>query len=417
MQDTSSGSINTDDDVPWRTQAAVYGIGLFSTSIFYIGSVAIPLYAYTLNPSPFLFGLVFSAAHILPLFFSIHAGALMDRLGARRVLIYCTTIGAIIPLFYPLATSIYLLILLQMFLGFSESMGWLGAQTMIGQYMRGRTLYAGRLSFVIRLAPLIAPPLAGIVWDTTGPWGAFLLMALWASGAIVCALLLPPHPPGQPKPKTPISGQSQLRSLMPSLADYITAFSLLARPAVVIIVVLSMLMHLGNAVQNSFYIAWLNEMGLTGTAIGLLSPIAAVAAAIFSLFAARLVKHVGGLWIVLVSLWVAIVLICITPLLASYILLQIAMFFRSGANGLAQPLIITLVLGGAGRENQGKATGLRATGNRVASIVSPLLMGAVAEFFGLGWAFLVIGVIVSVAMTAVAYYLWQRPDVANAGEN
>lgn len=410
-------SVGTEPEVPWRIQAAVYGIGLFSTSIFYIASVVVPLYAYTLNPSPFLFGMVFSAPHFLPLFFSIHAGALMDRLGARRVMIACSIFGAIIPVFYPLAGSIYVLILLQMFLGFAESMGWLGAQTMIGQYMRGKTLYAGRLSFFIRLAPLIAPPMAGVVWDLSGPWGAFLLMCLWGSGAIVCALMLPSHLPGATQsPKVTISSQSKLRSLLPNLADYITAFSLLARPAVVIIVLLSALMHLGNSVQGSFYVAWLNEMGLTGTAIGLLSPIAAVAAALFSLVAAPLVKYMSGLWILLISLWFAILLICVTPLLGTYFLLQVAMFLRSGANGLAQPLIITTVLAGAGRENQGKAIGLRATGNRVASIASPLIMGAVAEWFGIKWSFYVIGILVSLGMTAIAIYLWRNPEVARSGE-
>ena len=116
-------SVRDDDNVPWRTQAAVYGIGAFSTTIFYVASVVIPLHVAALNPSPFLYGLVFSAAHFLPLFFSIHAGALMDRIGARRVLLFCTTLGAIMPIFYPIAPTIYVIILLQALLGFAESMG------------------------------------------------------------------------------------------------------------------------------------------------------------------------------------------------------------------------------------------------------------------------------------------------------
>ena len=77
--------------VSLRVQAAVYGIGVFNTSLFQIGSVIIPLHAATMNPSPFMFGLVFAAAHVLPLFFSIHAGALMDRIGARRVMLFHLT--------------------------------------------------------------------------------------------------------------------------------------------------------------------------------------------------------------------------------------------------------------------------------------------------------------------------------------
>jgi len=93
------------------------------------------------------------------------------------------------------------------------------------------------------------------------------------------------------------------------------------------------------------------------------------------------------------------------------------MFLRSGANGLAQPLVITLVLRSAGRENQGKAIGLRGTANRIASILSPLAMGAVAEAVGLERSFYVIGAIVSVVMIGIAIYLWRNPEIAKAGED
>jgi predicted MFS family arabinose efflux permease len=204
--------------------------------------------------------------------------------------------------------------------------------------------------------------------------------------------------------------------LLPNLGDYLTAFRLLARPAVVIIVLLSAMLHLGNTVQTSFYVAWLKEIGLTGTAIGFISPFGAVGAALFSLVSARLTKYIPGLWIVLLALWCGIILISITPLLGSYLLLVIAMFLRSGSNGLAQPLIITLVLGGAGRSNMGKATGLRGTGNRIASVLGPAAMGVVAQGWGLEYAFYFAGVTISLMMAAMAIYLWRHPDVARSGE-
>jgi MFS family permease len=408
--------ISSSEEVPWRIQGAVYGIGLFSTSIFHIGAVIVPLYAATMTSSPLMFGLVFSAAHLLPLFLSIHTGALMDRLGARRVMLVCTVIGAITPLLYPVFPWIWALVFLQMFFGLSESMGWLGAQTMIGQLMHGKTVYAGRMSFIIRIGHLVCAPLAGISWDLAGPWGGFLLMAMWGAGSVVCSLLLPKHPV-DPDATQPESRRAKVRALLPNASDYLTAFRLLGVPAVVIIVLLGALMHVGNAVQGSFYVAWLNDMGLTGTAIGLLGPASAIGAALFSLLTAKLMRYVGGLWIALVSLWSGILLVCATPLFGSYFLLQRAMFLRSGANGLAQPLVITLVLRGAGRENQGKAIGLRGTANRIASIVSPLAMGAIAEAVGLEHSFYVVGALVSVVMIGIAIYLWRNPKIAQAGED
>ena len=409
-------TVTPSSEVPLRIQIAVYGIGLFSTSIFHIGAVIVPLYAATMTSSPLMFGLVFSAGHFLPLFLSIHTGALMDRLGARRVMLVCTIIGAMVPLLYPVAPWIWALIALQMLFGLTESMGWLGAQTMIGQYMYGKTVYAGRMSFIIRIGQLVVAPLAGVSWDLAGPWGGFALMSLWGLGSVACSLLLPPQPVDPSSPA--VTGRRErVRALLPNASDYLTAFRLLGVPAVTIIVMLGALMHVGNSVQGSFYVAWLSDMGLTGTAIGLLGPAAAIGAALFSLLTSRLLPYIGGLWIALVSLWAGIILICITPLLGSYVLLQMAMFLRSGANGLAQPLVITLVLRGAGAENQGKAIGLRGTANRVASILSPLAMGAIAEAVGLEWSFYVIGALVSAVMIGIAIYLWRHPEVAKRGED
>jgi len=406
------------EEVPWRIQAGVYGVGLFSTSIFYIGSVIIPLYVHTMNPSPLLFGLMFSLPHVLPLVLSIHGGAMMDRLGARQVMLAITTLGAVVPLLYPIAPTIWALMLLQMLLGLSESLGWLGAQTMIGQYMQGRTVYAGRLSAVIRISQLAAPPLAGIAWDVAGPWGAFSLMSVWASGAIFCALWLPARPPGKGQHDAAAPRvQIRMRDLTPKLADYITAFQLLRSPAVVVIVLLGAMMHVGNAVQGSFYVAWLKDMQITGTSIGLLSAAGAIGAALFSLLTTQLMRYMGGLWIALLSIWAGLVLICVTPLLGSYFLLQMAMFVRSGANGLAQPLIISLVLRGAGRSNQGKAVGLRGTANRIASIIAPLGMGVIAEVAGLEASFYIVGGAISLILVAVGIYLCRRPELSQAGED
>jgi hypothetical protein len=282
--------------------------------------------------------------------------------------------------------------------------------------MYGKTLYAGRLSLIIRIGQLVAAPLAGVTWDLAGPWGGFILMSLWGCGSVACALLLP-HQPADPAQAVPEGRRARVRALLPKAADYLTAFRLLGVPAVVVIVMLGALMHVGNAVQGSFYVAWLSDMRLTGTAIGLMGPAAAIGAALFSLLTARLVLYIGGLWIALLSLWAGVLLVCITPLLGSYLLLQIAMFLRHGANGLAQPLVITLVLRGAGAQNQGKAIGLRGTANRVASILSPLAMGAIAEAVGLEWSFYVVGALVSVVMIGIAVYLWRNPDVAKRGED
>ena len=220
------------EEVPRRIQAGVYGVGLFSTSIFYIGSVIMPLYLHTMNPSPLLFGLMFSLPHVLPLVLSIHGGAMMDRLGARQVMLAITTLGAVVPLLYPLAPSIWALMVLQMLLGLSESMGWLGAQTMIGQYMQGRTLYAGRLSAVIRDQPVRGAAVGGHGLGHRGAVGGFhsdVRVGVRRGVLRAVAACASAARQGAARGRLCATLQIRLRDLMPKLSDYITAFQLLPR--------------------------------------------------------------------------------------------------------------------------------------------------------------------------------------------
>ena len=84
--------------IPLRIQAAVYGSALFSNTMPNMVWVALPLWVLTLDVSPFLIGVALGSRHVGPVLFAIHGGALMDRLGTRRVMLVFAFIGAAVPL-------------------------------------------------------------------------------------------------------------------------------------------------------------------------------------------------------------------------------------------------------------------------------------------------------------------------------
>ena len=57
---------------------AIYAIALLAEGA---GTVVIPLWVLSLNPTPTMFGIVIGAKGLLPLLFSIHGGVLMDFTG------------------------------------------------------------------------------------------------------------------------------------------------------------------------------------------------------------------------------------------------------------------------------------------------------------------------------------------------
>lgn len=411
-------SPSVQDRVPLRTELAVYGVGAFSTTMYFIAVTIVPLWVVRLDLSPFLLGIVLGCRPFLPLFLSIHAGALMDRIGGRRVMLFFSAIGFIAPLLYPVMPWVAAVIVLQLLWGLSDSMGWLGAQTLIGQLMEGRTRYAGRLSVISRIGNVIGPPMAGAVWDMAGPWGAFVVASLWGLGAFLSAFMLPALPV-HASPQAGVSEtaaadgsrHSRWRELLPNPADYVAALRLLAIPTVAITASIGMMVHVGNNIQSSFYVVWLNETGFPGTLIGLLFSLSSVSASIGPLLAAplsRLLRHYWLLWSVV---WGGILLIVITPVLGGFVVLALVLCIRTLLNGIHQPLVITLMLRTAGPGAHGKAIGLRGTANRVTSVAAPVLMGAIAQFVGIETSFYILGVIASVMMIVIAVWMTRHPEI------
>ena len=94
---------SSESRVPLKIQSSVYGIGLFCTSVYYMMVVTVPVFVASLGLSYLWAGIILGCRPVLSLFFSIHAGALMDRIGGRRVMIFFGTVGVIAPLLYPVA--------------------------------------------------------------------------------------------------------------------------------------------------------------------------------------------------------------------------------------------------------------------------------------------------------------------------
>jgi MFS family permease len=408
--------------VPIRIQGAVYGIGGFSTTMHFMAMTIVPLWVVQLDLSPFWLGLVLGCRPLLPLFLSIHMGALVDRGGARRVMLVFAVLGMLAPVLYPAMPWVSAIIVAQLIWGLADNTSWIGAQALVGKLMEGRTLYAGRLSFISRIANVLGPPLVGTAWDLLGPWGAFLLCSLWGVGGLVSVLLLPDMPPSESlRAAAAASGHGgarpRLRAFMPDVTDYLDAFRLVALPTVAITLAIGMMTHVGGNIQGTFYIVWLNQVGIPGTLIGALISIANLAAGFGSLLAAPLIRVFRAYWLLWFVVWAGIVLICITPLFGTFVVFAMVLALRSALSGVHQPLVISLMLKTCGGDAHGRAIGLRATANRITSIGAPVLMGAIAEMIGIEASFYLMGVVSSLGMVAIAWWMTRHPEIHRAARD
>ncbi len=403
--------------VPLRVECAIYGIGGFSTTMHFMAMTIVPLWVIQLDLSPFWLGLVLGCRPVLPLFLSIHIGALLDRLGARRVMLFFAVLGMTAPLLYPALPWVWAIIIAQLLWGLADTTSWIGAQALVGKMMGGTTVYAGRLSFVSRIANMLGPPMVGAAWDVWGPTGAFVLCFVWGIGGVISVLALPNLAgvaPGRETEPEPAPARRGLRALLPEFSDYLDAFRLAAIPTVAITLALGMMTHVGGNIQGTFYVVWLNQVGIPGTLIGALISIANLSAGIGSLFAAPLARAFRAFWLLWLVVTVSIALICITPLFGTFVAFAVVIAMRSVIAGIHQPLVISLMLKNAGSGGHGRAIGLRSTANRITAIGAPVAMGGIAEVIGIEASFYVMGVIAGFAMILVAVWMTRHPEIHRA---
>ena len=384
-----------------KPRAAVYVVALLSNGISKMMSVIVPLWLITLQPSGLMIGLMIGARSLMAILFSIPGGALMDRIGARRVIIGFAVLGLATTPLYPLMPWIVAVMLLQVLNGFSETTVWNGIQTLMGQFMKGDHEFAGRLIFATRIGTLVGPLFSGFCWDLWGPWGGFGSTALWAAAMVAVSSRLPDFPL-RSGPASEARPRLSAFDVMPRLADYREALILLLVPSIGTMAVVSML-NLGIAsIQQSFQIVLFERSGYSGTLIGLLTGVVALAAAWGSLTVGRLTRRFSELTLLNIATIVPIGVMGLMPFVDALTGLAIVLAILGFAQGVGQPLTISMISKATDKDAQGKAVGLRATVNRITTTVLPIAMGAIADVVGLVASF----PIVCGALLALSLWFW-----------
>ncbi len=389
------------ENVPLRVQCAVYASGYLSTSLQNMSGLLIPLWVVvTLDPSAFMIGVILGARNFLPTLLSIHGGAMMDHLGAKRVMIVFAVVGFVVPIMYPLAPWIWTVIILQMLSGLATTTSWMGAQTLIGQVMKGDTTHSGRLGSAALIGNLTVPPIVGAAWDNLGPWGGFLLMSLWAAGLFVAAFVLP----APSKELSRAGDRLRARDFIPRLSSYLEAFALLSIPAIALVVMVSVLRNTTYAIRSSFYVVYLDSIALSGTEIGFLMSAAGMFGTGAALLTGRLSKVIKPVILMFVTVAGTIIFISVTPFMGTFWQLMIIAALWGASAGMSMPLMFSIMAKAADTQSQGKSVGMRLTANRLGATVLPVFMGAVADISGIGASFLIIGAVLLLALAGTALY-------------
>lgn len=385
-----------DKSLPIRVQVPVYGVALFSNSIPDLVLVVLGLWLVELKTPLLMIGVLAGLRYVGPLLFAIHGGAMMDRIGTRRVLTFTALVMLVFPLFYPVAPWIIAIMALQLVCGLADSLGWVGAQTLTGQVLRGSPTYTGRLVFATRVGTFAGPPLAGGAWDIFGPWGGFAALSLWGGGLLYSVVALPKDALSVPTDLT----QSIIRSIKPRLVDYVEAFKLFALPLMALVLAMTIIRQFGSGMQSAFYAVYLEGIGMPGTLIGVLvsaNGLMGIAALGSGPLLGRFKEFSLLVWCIIIS----IASIALVPFFTDFFPLFIASSIRGAVMAISVVIIVSLIARTVGAAVQGRAMGLRTTCNQAANVSIPIIMGGLAHIWGLEIAFYIVGA-AGIAITLIA---------------
>ena len=388
-----------------RETHATQAAGLFSNGVWDMLSVLVPLYAVAAGLSVSEVGIIVAARSVLPSVLSVHGGILMDRWGIRRVLVWISIASLLLPLMYPISGWFAFLVVLQLILGLAGSFAMAASQTWSLQTSGNDMTQHARYSIVSRIGTFIGPVIVGALWDAFGAWAAFASVSLFAAGMLAAAGYgaAPRKKNVDSEIKRSLPSSRALRSLLPSWAEHRDALVLAAIPAVAFVLAVSFLRNAPGAIQASFYVVYLGEIGLSGTLIGLLVGFCEAAGVLGAFMAARVEQVIRSHTLVIVCIVSSVAAIAITPLIGHALaLLFVAAAVRGIAQGMSQPLMYSLLGRAVPASAHGATVGLRNSVTRLASIITPAVMGVAAEVWGIPASFYVVGALLLIGTGALA---------------
>lgn len=391
-----------------RALYASYAVGLFSGGQWDMMGIIIPLFAVFIGLSPGEIGLVVAARSALSVIFSIHGGILMDRLGVRAVGFWVSIAAALLPLLYPILGWFWGLVILQLFSGLIMTLAMASGQTYVNRVSNGDPTLLGRFSFVTRFGNFFGPVIIGLIWNYFGSWPTFLIISLWGVPLVISVLLIPQGAQAKEVEQKSIVGLVAIKN------GYAQAITLAKNPTVTFILILTVLRNGPSAIQASFFVVYLDQIGISSATIGFLTGLSEVFVGFGSLFAGWFAYRGRAHWQAIFFVGSAILFISLTPFFAQLItLLILATAARGFAQGVNQPLIFSILSRSVSDSQQGVAVGLRNTFNRFSNIIIPIMMGFLVEWRGITESFIIIGIIliggcISVALGVQHFRIFKR---------
>ena len=349
--------------------------------------LAVPLYAYSQGLSNAQIGVLFAAPVFAQAPLNLVGGAYTDRIGGRRILLGSCVVTIAAGLWFIFAHGFWMLLAGQAVFVIARAAFWPANWAMASELPGARGVQLGRLNATTNLGQIVGTTLCGFLLAGAGFTATFAVLAAMGAIALV-ATLATERPPPKPAPERHV-----LAAYLPLLRERIIAYSIMC----------AYLSALPFSLTMSFYPVLLAHYGYDEGTSGVLLALRAVGSIFASLLAARFVSTgPQTLWPVGCGIAVAAA-VGFVPVVNH--LAPIAFWLLVvGAGTAAMTLYFQITIAEASKvEERGSALALGGLGWSVSHLTTPLLMGFIADRYGIVTGFYVLGAFALACAVAIGF--------------
>ncbi len=359
--------------------------------------LVVPLYAASQGLSNAQIGALFSAPVIVQAALNLVGGAYTDRIGGRRIMLGSCWAIVLSALWFMIADGFWMLMTGQVGLILSRAAFWPATWAMASELPGSRGIQLGRLNAVTNLGQIAGVGMCGFLLAGAGFDATFAALAAIGLIAYLAGLGTRPsaHKPGPP-------GRSVLAAYGPLLRQRIIHYSVLC----------AYLSALPFSLSVSFYPLLLAHYGYGEEASGILVSLRAVGAIAAGLIAARFVRTgPETLWPVVCGVAVAAA-VGLVPTVNDMVPIGLWMLVVGLGSG-AMTLYFQITIAESSRqEERGAALALGGLGWSLSHFSTPLIMGFLADRYGIVVGFYVLGVLAAVIAIGIGFmrrWAFRRP--------
>jgi MFS family permease len=391
---------------PGAGSAPVLAILFLHMLLIGLTQLVVPLYSLSLGASEVVLGVVTGAFGVAGILLSILSSVLSDYLGRRSMILVSFVFWIGVGLSNLLAPSVLWLVVGQVLVGLADLCLWVAAMAHLTeispQDRRAEIMSWG--GGMMGLGMATGPILGGFVARRVGFQLTFMLVVLLGVLGLVISYRLR---------GTGLPTMERIPFLEQLTLSHRRAFGLLRGNrgrlfGPIRMALLAMMLGTASwmAVGRSFYVAYLDTLGLSTEVIGLLTTLRASATTVAQFSFAFLANRLGVVGTTFLGVAVGGLALTLTPWLTTAPLLALVGCIGGGADRLRSPGMFTMVAARTDQDSRALAFAMLNTTWAATTTILPPVLGLIAERTTLSVTFLLVGPFV--AISSLLLYVWNR---------